>query len=141
MNKNPWFTTESMNEDFRITFYTDNSVGMGFNKQSKEIRNHNNHMQFNDHQYGWIDVVAVNINQVKMTRSGWTYDLYGSVIELTYPNGTKKLAVIADSCGSSRTKAIIDLWLDKNDYSEHINEGVNWQFIRKGLNGKAKFKF
>lgn len=145
VNKSVWFSTESTNKNFTQTVYdvvTENDVKCGHGEfwNDKKMKVINNLICYKDDQYGFLPVVALNLDQVKLTRSGWDHLIYGSVVELHYPNGKTRKAIVLDACGQARFEKKIDLWQYKLDTKEHI-ENVSFEFIRKGWNNNSKFKF
>ena len=102
------------------------------------MRVHNNVIQYHDKEYGWIQVVALNIDQVKEYGSVVTSSMLGSVIEMRYPNGHVEKAVVLDVCGAARTQRKVDLWVyDLHKAKANTNtgdiHGVEFKFIRFGF--------
>ena len=80
-----FFTDGTINSNFRQTVYDvvregGVQVSHGEYWNSKNMRVHNNVIQYHDKEYGWIQVVALNIDQVKEYGSVVTSSMLGSVI-------------------------------------------------------------
>ena len=124
--------------DYRQTFYSveqgEVKLGAGYQYTDDEISVIDNVMHFNDNEYGWIPIVAIDMNEViksgKDERGVW--NIYGSIIEIKYPNEMTTLAIILDACGACRYASKIDMWVYKNDVKIDI-AGVEWTYIRKKL--------
>ena len=138
-----FFTDGTINPNFRQTVYDvvregGVQVSHGEYWNSKNMRVHNNVIQYHDKEYGWIQVVALNIDQVKEYGSVVTSSMLGSVIEMRYPNGHVEKAVVLDVCGAARTQRKVDLWVyDLNRAKANTNtgdiKGVEFKFIRFGF--------
>ena len=138
-----FFTDGTINPNFRQTVYDvvregGVQVSHGEYWNSKNMRVHNNVIQYHDKEYGWIQVVALNIDQVKEYGSVVTSSMLGSVIEMRYPNGHVEKAVVLDVCGAARTQRKVDLWVyDLNRAKANTNtgdiHGVEFKFIRFGF--------
>lgn len=105
---------------------------------SPNMRVNNNLVQYYDNQYGWVQVVALNIDQVKEYGTVVTSTMLGSIIEMTYPNGEVKNAIVLDVCGAARTSRKIDLWIyDFGNAKSNTNtgdiQGVEFKFLRFGM--------
>ena len=138
-----FFTDGTVNPNFRQTVYDvvregGVQVSHGEYWNSKNMRVHNNVIQYHDKEYGWIQVVALNIDQVKEYGSVVTSSMLGSVIEMRYPNGHVEKAVVLDVCGAARTQRKVDLWVyDLHRAKANTNtgdiQGVEFKFIRFGF--------
>ena len=138
-----FFTDGTINPNFRQTVYDvvregGVQVSHGEYWNSKNMRVHNNVIQYHDKEYGWIQVVALNIDQVKEYGSVVTSSMLGSVIEMRYPNGHVEKAVVLDVCGAARTQRKVDLWVyDLHKAKANTNtgdiKGVEFKFIRFGF--------
>lgn len=138
-----FFTDGTINPNFRQTVYDvvregGVQVSHGEYWNSKNMRVHNNVIQYHDKEYGWIQVVALNIDQVKEYGSVVTSSMLGSVIEMRYPNGHVEKAVVLDVCGAARTQRKVDLWVyDLHRAKANTNtgdiQGVEFKFIRFGF--------
>lgn len=122
--------------DYRQTFYSveqgEVELGAGYQYTDDKISIIDNVMHFNDDEYGWIPIVAIDMNEV--IKSGQdergVWNIYGSIIEIKYPNETTTLAIILDACGACRYTSKIDIWVYKNDMKVDVT-GVEWRYIRK----------
>ena len=110
---------------FKCRFYT-----MGYN----------NDMQYYDDEYGWIQIVAVNIDQVKEYGYGnaavVNSTMLGSVMEIEYPDGHREKAIILDVCGKARTERIVDRWVYDGRQAQNTYgrlEGIQFKFRRFGF--------
>ena len=138
-----FFTDGTINPNFRQTVYDvvregGVQVSHGEYWNSKNMRVHNNVIQYHDKEYGWIQVVALNIDQVKEYGSVVNSSMLGSVIEMRYPNGHVEKAVVLDVCGAARTQRKVDLWVyDLHKAKANTNtgdiKGVEFKFIRFGF--------
>ena len=122
---------------YRQTYYSvqqgEHSLGAGFNKDSKEVTVIDNVMNFNDYEYGYLPIIAVNINEVKSFGQDSTgvWNMYGTVVELNYEDGSNQKAIILDACGACSKAEKIDLWVWNNDV-RHDVQGVELRVIRDG---------
>lgn len=133
----------AVNPNFRQTVYDvvregGKQVSHGEYWNSKNMRVHNNVIQYHDKEYGWIQVVALNIDQVKEYGSVVTSTMLGSVIEMKYPNGQTTRAIVMDVCGAARYERKVDLWVyDLQKAKGNTNtgdiSGVEFKFIRFGF--------
>lgn len=128
---------EEQGEVYRQTYYSvaegETQVGAGFTYQDKEIQVIDNVMHYNDDEFGLIPIIAIDINQVResgLNEKG-TWNIYGSVVELKYPDSTVNNAIILDACGMCAKDERIDLWVYNNDARHDINN-VEMTLIRKG---------
>ena len=109
---------------FRQTFYSvigdkETKLGyIGLTPNHKEIRNIDNVMHFYDNEYGWLPVIAVDIDAVVATglNNIGTYNAYGSVLEIDYQDGTCEKAIVLDACGACAIYDRIDLWVYGDNY-------------------------
>lgn len=140
----PRFKTDgTVNPEFRQTIYDvvqegGVQVSHGEYWNSPNMRVHNNLIQYYDNQYGWVQVVALNIDQVKEHGSVVTSEMLGSIIEMRYPNGEVKNAIVLDVCGAARTSRKVDLWVyDFSNAKGGTNtgdiHGVEFRFVRFGM--------
>lgn len=140
----PRFATDgSTNLAFRQTVYDvvqegGIQVSHGEYWNSPNMRVNNNLVQYYDREYGWVQVVALNIDQVKEYGTVVTSTMLGSIIEMTYPNGEVKNAIVLDVCGAARTSRKIDLWIyDFGNAKSNTNtgdiHGVEFKFVRFGM--------
>ena len=123
-------------QDYRQTYYSvvdsETKLGSLFYYGHSSIRNINNIMHYNDSQYGWLPVYAINMNEV--TSSGQnakgTWNIYGSVIELRQGDKTWN-GIVLDACGACRYANKIDLWTYNHDVSLDTT-GIDWRIVRYG---------
>ena len=123
-------------KDYRQTYYSvvdgETKLGSLFYYGHSSIRNINNIMHYNDSQYGWLPVYAINMNEV--TSSGQnakgTWNIYGSVIELRQGDKTWN-GIVLDACGACRYSNKIDLWTYSHDVSLDVT-GLDWRIVRYG---------
>ena len=123
-------------KDYRQTYYSvvdgETKLGSLFYYGHSSIRNINNIMHYNDPQYGWLPVYAINMNEV--TSSGQnakgTWNIYGSVIELRQGDKTWH-GIVLDACGACRYANKIDLWTYNRDASLDTT-GIDWRIVRYG---------
>lgn len=112
-----------MGQGYRQTFYSvigNNETNLGYIGLSyKEARNINNVMHYFDDQYGWLPVVAVDIDAVIASGKNevGTYNIYGTVLNIDYEDGTNADAIILDACGACAEHDRIDLWVYRDDYT------------------------
>lgn len=124
-------------KDYRQTYYgtfeDEKSVGAGFYWNNPKIENINGVYHYDDEEFGYTQIVAISLNEV--LESGQNdkgiWNVYGSIIEMKYPSGEVKNAIILDACSACDTANKIDLWVS-NPSSELDIQGVDWKFIRKG---------
>lgn len=129
-----------LGQGFRQTFYSvvgNNETHLGYlglSENSPKIRNINNIMHYNDEEFGWLPVIAVDINAVKDTglNENWTYNAYGSVLEVDYEDGTCTNAIVLDACGACAVYDRIDLWVYRDDYA-HDKSVEAIEIIRRGF--------
>lgn len=124
-------------KDYRQTYYSvvenqEKQLGSGHNYQSPEIKNIDNIMHYDDSEYGWLPVYAIDMNEVMSSgqdESG-TWNLFGSIIEVKQGEESW-LGVIMDSCGACRTANKIDLWVYNNQVDLDI-VNIEWRYVRYG---------
>lgn len=125
-------------EDYRQTFYSVESgevkVGYGLKYDDSQIRNIDNVMHFYDDEYEWLPIVAVNIDEVLevgLDERGIP-NYYGTILEITYPEGGTQKAIVLDACGACSWDNRIDLWVYSHDY-EHDVKGIQYRVVREGF--------
>lgn len=110
--------------DYRQTFYSveEGETGVGYVGMTMDnplIREIDNVMHYNDVEFGWLPIIAIDINEV--IESGLnevgTYNYYGTVYNVQYEDGTTTDAIVLDSCGACTRHDRIDLWVYDNDYT------------------------
>ena len=94
-----------------------------------------NSYKWHDSEYGYVDIYAMNINQLKESAKGGVYTspYYGSIIEVEDSNGNISYGAILDACGQASKEAILDKFT-KN--TEPNNEYISWSVKRKGFASK-----
>ena len=123
-------------QDYRQTYYSvvdgETKLGSLFYYGHSSIRNINNIMHYNDSQYGWLPVYAINMNEVTSSgqNSNGTWNIYGSVIELRQGDKTWH-GIVLDACGACRYANKIDLWTYSHDVSLDVS-GLDWRIVRYG---------
>lgn len=130
--------TSPVFEDYRQTFYSVESgevkVGYGLEYDDSQIRNIDNVMHFYDDEYEWLPIVAVNIDEVLevgLDERGIP-NYYGTILEITYPEGETQKAIVLDACGACSWDNRIDLWVYSHDY-EHDVKGIQYRVVREGF--------
>lgn len=121
-------TNYGVSEGFKIA-----SSGMAWNDKNNRVNN--NYIQTHDDEFGWLDVVAVN--KKVLTKNGknvFNSDIHNTVIEITFPDGSKRRALVADHCGASDSKAIIDVWMKQHNNVSY--NGCSFKVLREGGKGK-----
>lgn len=124
-------------QDYRQTYYgsfeNETSVGAGYSVNSTEVQSINGVYHFNDNEYGLIQVVAISLQEVLNSgqNSRGVWNIYGSIIEMKYPSGEVKNAIILDACSACDTAKKIDLWVSTPNSNFDI-QGVDWRIVRKG---------
>ena len=107
----------------------------------EEMRVKDNFIQYNDEQYGWVNVYALNVDQMKEYGTVVTSTALGSIIEVKLPNSTSThYGIVLDVCGACAKAKKIDVWV-KNQYEAinngtHINNEVEFRFKRFGFDGE-----
>ena len=127
----------SVNTNYKFTNYsvkneglTQASSGMKWNDKTNRI--HNNYVQHNDPEYGWVNLVAVNKDL--LTQNGknvWNSDLHNTILDVELDNGEHFNAMVVDHCGASSNKPILDIW----QYNSTPNN-YNGKFTVKRKGGK-----
>ena len=123
-------------QDYRQTYYSvvdgETKLGSLFYYGHSSIRNINNIMHYNDSQYGWLPVYAINMNEVTSSgqNANGTWNIYGSVIELRQGDKTWH-GIVLDACGACRYANKIDLWTYNHDVSLDTT-GIDWRIVRYG---------
>lgn len=121
---------------YRQTVYSisegETHLGSGLYYGHPSVRNINNVMHYNDAEYGWIPIYAININEVTASgqNSRGIWNIYGSVIEMRQGNKTW-YASIQDACGRCRYESKIDMWTYSVDLSLDTT-GIDWRIVRYG---------
>ena len=124
-------------KNYRQTYYSvqegEISLGSLYYYGHDKVKAIDNVMHFNDSEYGWIPIVAININEVYASgvNENGTPNLYGSVIEMKYNNDTTTKAIVLDACGECSRSSKIDLWVYRNDQTLDT-QGVDFRYLRKG---------
>lgn len=123
-------------QGFRQTTYTvaegEVSLGSGLYYGHPSVKVVNNVMHYNDSEYGWLPIYAININEVLasgLNQKGRP-NLYGSIIELKH-NDQTWLAFVGDACGACSRSSKVDLWAYNLDYSLDV-QNIDWRIIRYG---------
>ena len=123
-------------KDYRQTYYSvvdgETTLGSLFYYGHSSIRNINNIMHYNDSQYGWLPVYAINMNEVTSSgqNANGTWNIYGSVIEVRQGDKTWN-GIVLDACGACRYANKIDLWTYSHDVSLDVT-GLDWRIVRYG---------
>ena len=121
---------------YRQTYYSvvdgEETLGSMHYYGHSSIRNINNIMHYNDSQYGWLPIYAINMNEIMANgqNSNGTWSMYGSVIELRQGDKTW-LGIVLDSCGACRYADKIDIWTYSHDVSLDT-AGIDWRIVRYG---------
>ena len=108
-----------------------NIVGAGVKWNDSYVKIINNEMNYRDPQYGYLPIYAVNITQVKEYGKVYGSRLYGSIIEIEYPDGSIRKGIVLDACGQCSKEAKIDLLVYHDDNNKHV-EDVQFRFVRFG---------
>lgn len=124
-------------ENYRQTYYSvqegEVKLGSGLHANSSDVSVINNIMHYNDSEYGYLPIYAINLDTV--LSSGFneqgTPNIYGSVIQIKNDAGDTWLGFVGDACGACRYANKIDLWVYNNN-SVHDISGLSWKYIRKG---------
>lgn len=128
--------------DYRQTYYTvaegefqvgaREQNGRAINLNNPNIKIIDNQVMYNDDDYGYVPIVAINWNEVLDSQVGkYEFAVYGSIIEINYPDGTVEDAIVLDSCGACRYSNKIDKWINQPDSSEDV-KGVSYTYKRYG---------
>ena len=89
---------------YRQTVYSisegETHLGSGLYYGHPSVRNINNVMHYNDAEYGWLPIYAININEVTASgqNSRGIWNIYGSIIEMRQGDKTW-YAYVGDACG------------------------------------------
>lgn len=133
------------NVDFTRTYYDVDveggvvaSYGLFWNDDNMRVEN--NYIQYNDEQYGWVNVYALNVDQMKEYGTVVTSTVLGSIIEIKLPDSSTHYGIVLDVCGACAKAKKIDVWV-KNQYeavknNTHIDGGVEFRFKRFGFDGE-----
>ena len=128
--------------DYRQTYYTvaegefqvgaREQNGRAINLNNPNIKIIDNQVMYNDDDYGYVPIVAINWNEVLDSQVGkYDFAVYGSIIEISYPDGTVEDAIVLDSCGACRYSNKIDKWINQPDSSEDVKD-VSYTYKRYG---------
>lgn len=123
-------------QDYRQTVYSvsegETNLGSGLYYGHPSVKTIENVMHYNDSEYGWLPIYAININEVLASgfNSKGTPNLYGSVIEVKQGDKTWYASVM-DACGACSSANKIDLWVYNVDLSLDIT-GLDWRIVRYG---------
>lgn len=121
---------------YRQTVYSisegETHLGSGLYYGHPSVRNINNVMHYNDAEYGWIPIYAININEVTASgqNSRGIWNIYGSIIEMKQGDKTW-YAFLGDACGECSRSNKIDLWTYSVDLSLDTT-GIDWRIVRYG---------
>ena len=121
---------------YRQTVYSisegETHLGSGLYYGHPSVRNINNVMHYNDAEYGWIPIYAININEVTASgqNSRGIWNIYGSIIEMRQGDKTW-YAFLGDACGECSRSNKIDLWTYSVDLSLDTT-GIDWRIVRYG---------
>ena len=134
------------NVDYTRTYYDVDveggviaSYGLFWNDDNMRVEN--NYIQYNDEQYGWVNVYALNVDQMKEYGTVVTSAALGSIIEVRLPDSSSHYGIVLDVCGACAKAKKIDIWV-KNQYvaiknNTHIDGGVEFRFKRFGFDGET----
>lgn len=130
--------TETVFKDYRQTFYSvtggEVKVGYGLTYQDDSVKVIDNVMHYYDAKYEWLPIVAINIDEVLevgLNERGIP-NYYGTVLEITYPEGDTQKAIVLDACGACSWDNRIDLWVYDHDY-QHDIKGIEYRIVREGF--------
>ena len=130
--------TETVFKDYRQTFYSvtggEVKVGYGLTYQDDSVKVIDNVMHYYDAQYEWLPIVAINIDEVLevgLNERGIP-NYYGTVLEITYPEGDTQKAIVLDACGACSWDNRIDLWVFDH-YYQHDIKGIEYRIVREGF--------
>lgn len=130
--------TEEVFKNYRQTFYSvtagEVKVGYGLTYQDDGVKVIDNVMHYYDDEYEWLPIVAVNIDEVLevgLNERGIP-NYYGTILEITYPEGETQKAIVLDACGACSWDNRIDLWVYDHDY-QHDIKGIEYRIIREGF--------
>ena len=119
---------------YRQTVYSisegETHLGSGLYYGHPSVRNINNVMHYNDAEYGWLPIYAININEVTASgqNSRGIWNIYGSIIEMRQGDKTW-YAFLGDACGECSRSNKIDLWTYSVDLSLDTT-GIDWRIVR-----------
>lgn len=125
------------NKNYRQTYYSvqegETQLGSGYYLGHSKVKTINNIMNYYDSQYGWLPIYAININEVLASglNSKGTPNLYGSVIEIKYSDGSLRKGIVLDACGACAKSSKIDLWVYNNDSKLDVSH-LEFRYLRKG---------
>ena len=113
---------------------TTTATGINVTNNPK-VKLNGNSYQYYDSEYGYVDMYAMNIDQLKnSSKQGvYTSPYYGSIIEVEDENGNISYGGIYDACGAASKSAILDKFT-KN--TEPNNQKISWSIKRKGFANK-----
>ena len=130
--------SDTVFKDYRQTFYSvtggEVKVGYGLTYQDDSVKVIDNVMHYYDAQYEWLPIVAINIDEVLevgLNERGIP-NYYGTVLEITYPEGDTQKAIVLDACGACSWDNRIDLWVYDHDY-QHDIKGIEYRIVREGF--------
>ncbi|MDO4924203.1 MAG: hypothetical protein Q3980_00895 [Turicibacter sp.] len=130
--------TEEVFKNYRQTFYSvtagEVKVGYGLTYQDDGVKVIDNVMHYYDDEYDWLPIVAVNIDEVLAVglNERGIPNYYGTILEITYPEGETQKAIVLDACGACSWDNRIDLWVYDHDY-QHDIKGIEYRIIREGF--------
>lgn len=126
--------------NYRQTVYTvaegETELGSGLYYGHPDIEVIDNVMHYNDSEYGWLPIVAINMNEVMSSGQNeqGIWNIYGSVIELK--QGTYQWnAIVLDACGACRYSNKVDLWTYNLDSNLDVTN-IDWRYVRHGYSNK-----
>ena len=107
----------------------------------EDMRVENNFIQYYDEQYGWVNVYALNVDQMKEYGTVVTSTVLGSIIEVKLPNeSSTHYGIVLDVCGACAKAKKIDVWVKNPNVAKesntHIEGGVEFRFKRFGFDGE-----
>lgn len=110
---------------------TTTAVGINVTN-NPNVKLNGNAYQWKDSEYGYVDIYAMNIDQLKNSakQGVYTSPYYGSIIEVEDSQGNISYGAILDACGEASKTAILDKFT-KN--TEPNNEYISWSVKRKGF--------
>lgn len=123
-------------QDYRQTVYSISEgevrLGSGLYYGHSSVKTINNVMHYNDSEYGWLPIYAININEVISSgqNSGGIWNIYGSIIEVKQDDKTW-YGFVGDACGACSSANKIDLWTYSVDLSLDISD-LDWRIVRYG---------
>lgn len=126
---------EFPNTGFRQTYYSvqegEVRLGSGLYYGHPRVKNINNVMYYNDEEYGWLPIYAINMDEVVASgqNNKGTWNIYGSVIELKSGN-TSWLGYVGDACGACQRHDRVDLWVYSNESRLDVSN-IDWKYVRR----------